>query len=373
VEPDTECDKETGQCQCREGVTGMSCTECEAGYYSFPECIECECNGFAWECDNNGICLDCSDGRIGDHCERCGPGTYWVPRLELCEPCPCNGFIDDTDLDSCDPITGECLKCLDNRSGKFCERCAKFYFNSTLGDCTLCDCDAEGTAEGECNFFGMCECNPDNGSCKCAPNVIGNKCDSCAPGYTSLEAGVGCVACHCDGVGTSEQSLCDPITGDCKCRENHMGRHCRECKRGFSRSDLQSECLAITTTAATTKMTTTVAPANIKSSSSLRINPKWSPCAGCGRGYSSWPSYCRGWTCKRRWPYYEQRVSPIRCSPYNWGCRSNVDYYSSYGNRQYATTRLNLYRPSQRYYAPNVNRRSSSRPNHMGVYRRSYH
>ena len=67
---------------------------------------------------------------------RCGPGTYWVPRLELCEPCPCNGFIDDTDLDSCDPITGECLKCLDNRSGKFCERCAKFYFNSTLGDCT---------------------------------------------------------------------------------------------------------------------------------------------------------------------------------------------------------------------------------------------
>ncbi len=65
----------------------------------------------------------------------------------------------------------------------------------------------------ECNFFGMCRCDKEHGWCRCAPNVIGDKCDSCAPGYTNMEAGVGCSPCQCDAVGTREQTLCDPVCG----------------------------------------------------------------------------------------------------------------------------------------------------------------
>ena len=58
----------------------------------------------------------------------------------------------------------------------------------------------------------MCECDPSNGRCECAANVVGDKCDKCAPGYTSMEQGVGCVACMCDEVGIEEQTLCDPVS-----------------------------------------------------------------------------------------------------------------------------------------------------------------
>lgn len=40
------CDRETGECLCRTGVTGVFCDECAPGYDSFfPDCKECHpCN-----------------------------------------------------------------------------------------------------------------------------------------------------------------------------------------------------------------------------------------------------------------------------------------------------------------------------------------
>ena len=35
---DNLCDKYTGQCSCHDNVIGVKCSECEPGYYGFPNC-----------------------------------------------------------------------------------------------------------------------------------------------------------------------------------------------------------------------------------------------------------------------------------------------------------------------------------------------
>lgn len=65
----TPCNKKTGDCACKFEFSGVNCDQCNEGYYSFPTCIACECNGFAWDCNDNGVCIDCEEGLVGDHCE----------------------------------------------------------------------------------------------------------------------------------------------------------------------------------------------------------------------------------------------------------------------------------------------------------------
>lgn len=53
--------------------------------------------------------------------------------------------------------------------------CAKFICNiGTHNDYALpCDCNPTGSLSNICDPFG--------GTCKCKPNVVGQKCDKCAP------------------------------------------------------------------------------------------------------------------------------------------------------------------------------------------------
>ncbi len=65
------CDQTTGQCSCREGVTARRCDKCYPGYYGFPLCRHCQCNGLADICDLvTGDCLACREHSTGPHCER---------------------------------------------------------------------------------------------------------------------------------------------------------------------------------------------------------------------------------------------------------------------------------------------------------------
>lgn len=46
-----------------------------------------------------------------------------------------------------------------------------------LNGCLLypaCQCDPQGSLSGECDEVG--------GQCRCKPNVMGRRCDQCAPG-----------------------------------------------------------------------------------------------------------------------------------------------------------------------------------------------
>ena len=65
------CRVRDGQCYCKRGFGGLNCGSCKKGFYGFPDCRQCECNGFSDDCDQEtGVCFDCFYGRSGNHCEK---------------------------------------------------------------------------------------------------------------------------------------------------------------------------------------------------------------------------------------------------------------------------------------------------------------
>ena len=61
-----------------------------------------------------------------------------------------------------------------------------------------------------CNLLGTDreagDCDIQTGQCPCLPNVIGQRCDRCAPNHWKIASGLGCEQCACDPDGSlSEQ------------------------------------------------------------------------------------------------------------------------------------------------------------------------
>lgn len=77
------CDKSTGQCLCKTGVTGIQCDQCMAHMYKLSTgnllgCEICDCDPLGTlpgtVCDqNNGQCV-CSPYHHGRQCNKCKPG-----------------------------------------------------------------------------------------------------------------------------------------------------------------------------------------------------------------------------------------------------------------------------------------------------------
>ncbi|XP_042326664.1 laminin subunit beta-4 isoform X2 [Sceloporus undulatus] len=297
------CDQVTGQCLCRSEVDGRQCNRCLAGYFGFPHCRPCPCNGFAELCDpQTGECLDCREFTTGDNCERCIDGYYgnplkrepcrpcmcpdsptsnryfadscyqdpWTMQLICnclpgysgnqcddcpsgfygnpkaagqCLPCSCNNNIDEEDPGSCDKDTGVCLQCLHDTHGPNCQFCKPGYFGSALlRNCRKCNCNLLGVDPTECvSSDGLCLCDQSTGVCPCLPNVIGSKCDQCAPGYWNMIQGIGCHACDCNPK-HSQNNLCDQVTGQCSCKLGYTGRRCDICDENYF-GDPQNHCL----------------------------------------------------------------------------------------------------------------------------------
>ena len=120
------CDKDDGQCQCESGIEGRQCNACQSGYWNFPTCEPCQCNGHASACNTQtGECIGCKHNTTGFHCQDCLEGYYGLPT----------------------EVPG--------------------------GQCIACNCDGNGSNQ-------LCD---ENGQCHCKPGYIGLKCDSCKPGY----------------------------------------------------------------------------------------------------------------------------------------------------------------------------------------------
>uniref|UniRef100_A0A4W6C9Y6 Laminin subunit beta-1 n=1 Tax=Lates calcarifer TaxID=8187 RepID=A0A4W6C9Y6_LATCA len=295
------CDQVRGQCACRSEVTGRRCDRCRAGFWRFPLCRPCECNGLSEVCDQEtGECLNCREYANGPHCDRCEEGYYGDPvsrqpcqpclcpdvqrsgrffatscqhdpqslsltcscreghtgpRCDRCSPgfygnlslpgarcegCPCNNNIDWDDRDACDSLTGECLRCLHNTMGSGCQNCKPGYYgNALVQDCKECSCDRRGTEVTQCPLGSPCFCNPRTGQCPCRRGAVGVLCDECEDGYWNLDGPSGCQPCSCDPV-NSFSNICNKVMGQCPCRPEFGGRQCDECgENHFGNPDLQ--------------------------------------------------------------------------------------------------------------------------------------
>lgn len=115
-----------------------------------------ESNNFAHSCeiseDGYKIHCSCREGYTGGRCSSCAAGYYGKPETEgdFCKLCECSGNIDAHEVESCDSVTGECLRCLNNTYGTACNLCAPGFYGDAikLKDCQSCICDELGTEVG---------------------------------------------------------------------------------------------------------------------------------------------------------------------------------------------------------------------------------
>ncbi|KAM4529659.1 laminin subunit alpha-2 isoform 2-T2 [Fundulus diaphanus] len=240
----SHCHEFTGYClECTHHTAGHHCDTCLPGYYgnathgTSQDCQPCACplnlpsNNFSPTCHlgerGEPLCDRCQPGYTGPRCNRCSNGYYGQPTVPggSCQPCTCNDNLDLSGPDSCDPITGHCLRCRQGYDGLTCDKCAEGYFGDaiTSKNCQPCHCHTNGSVSDVCN--------KENGQCQCKENVIGRQCDKCMPQTHGITTGGVCVPCHCNSFG-SKSFDCDE-TGQCRCQPGVSAPKCDRCARGF--------------------------------------------------------------------------------------------------------------------------------------------
>uniref|UniRef100_A0A3B3DE37 Usher syndrome 2A (autosomal recessive, mild) n=1 Tax=Oryzias melastigma TaxID=30732 RepID=A0A3B3DE37_ORYME len=237
------CDQNTGQCQCKPHVTGLTCDHCEFGFWnlSHPEgCILCGCDplgSLSLFCEPERGQCECKSGVGGRRCDSCGRGLYGLRTEGTCSTCNCSRSGTEPGTD-CDPYTGQCV-CKEHVTGHHCDSCRHGYHTleqrNSLG-CLPCVCDSSGTvAEGVCDTM--------TGQCPCKEGVEGFFCLlMCCCTLTEVLS-QGCAPCICDPRGTVAGSVCDSTTGQCVCVPTRHGKDCRNCRPGFHLSPDHSLCL----------------------------------------------------------------------------------------------------------------------------------
>lgn len=220
----TLCDQVSGQCQCKPGVFGKKCDSCKSGYYGFADngCDSCNCNAHGSEedgkCDTRtGKCF-CRKHVTGSKCNLCKDGYFNISSGLGCQPCHCHSFAAESE--SCDPLTGQC-RCKQAVVGLNCDKCKPNFYGLSANGCKQCPaCPAPGHV-----------CDPNTGECVCPPHTAGQMCETCAPNSWNHDPYKGCELCDCDSVG-STGSTCDRKSGACKCRPGYTGKKCDECMHG---------------------------------------------------------------------------------------------------------------------------------------------
>ncbi|XP_007951255.1 laminin subunit beta-3 [Orycteropus afer afer] len=233
-------------CVCQHNTAGPNCDRCAPFYNNRPwrpaddqdphECQRCDCNGHSEMCHfdpavfaasqgaHGGVCDNCRDHTEGKNCERCQlhyfrnrrPG---IPIQETCIPCECDpdGAVPGA---PCDPVSGQCV-CKEHVQGERCDLCKPGFTGLTYTNpqgCHRCDCNILGS-------WRDMPCDEESGRCLCLPNVVGPKCDQCAPYHWKLASGRGCEPCTCDQH-NSLSPQCNQFTGQCPCREGFGGLTC---------------------------------------------------------------------------------------------------------------------------------------------------
>ncbi|KAL7984791.1 hypothetical protein Chor_003361 [Crotalus horridus] len=272
------CNPESGACDCRDNTAGPHCEKCSDGYYgdattaTSSDCQPCPCPGGS-SCavvpkTKEVVCTSCPAGTTdfpkfgtfpvtqiissssasseilevevctfgecpGKRCELCDDGYFGDPLgqngpIRPCRLCQCSDNIDPNAVGNCNRLTGECLKCIYNTAGFYCDRCKDGFFGNPLAQnpedkCKACNCNPYGTANLQRS------CNQVTGQCECLSHVTERDCSSCEPGFYNLQSGRGCERCNCHPLG-STNGHCDIQTGQCECQPGVTGQRCERCE-----------------------------------------------------------------------------------------------------------------------------------------------
>ncbi|NXO35874.1 LAMC2 protein, partial [Locustella ochotensis] len=167
------CDPDTGECYSGDENVGNG-VSCPLGSYRDPRqpysCRTCPC-GPGQGCSlapgaQEVVCDHCPPGAAGANCEYCADGYFGDPAAsQPCQPCRCNGNVEPNAVGNCDRRTGECLKCIYNTAGFYCDRCKDGFFGNPLAPdpadkCRACACDSVGAEPLKCRSDGSCICKP---------------------------------------------------------------------------------------------------------------------------------------------------------------------------------------------------------------------
>ncbi|NXM81006.1 LAMC2 protein, partial [Oenanthe oenanthe] len=167
------CDPDTGECYSGDENVGNG-GSCPFGSYRDPRqpggCRSCPCGpGQGCSVGPGGegvICDHCPPGAAGANCEYCADGYFGDPAAsQPCQLCRCNGNVEPNAVGNCDRRTGECLKCIHNTAGFYCDRCKDGFFGNPLAPdpsdkCRACTCDSVGAEPLKCRSDGSCICKP---------------------------------------------------------------------------------------------------------------------------------------------------------------------------------------------------------------------
>ncbi|XP_007578148.1 laminin subunit gamma-1 [Poecilia formosa] len=240
------CNPDTGACLCQDNTAGLSCERCQDGFYgdatqgTADDCRPCPCPSGA-TCavvpkTREVVCTNCPAGTTGKRCELCDDGFFGDPLgqngpARPCRSCQCSSNIDPNAVGNCNRETGECLKCIYNTDGFFCDRCKAGFFgdphaSNPAEKCAACSCSPLGTVDQQTS------CSPVTGQCQCLPNVDGRDCSACQLGFFNLQSGSGCEECNCNPIGSTSGD-CDIDSGQCECQPGVAGQHCDRCEVNF--------------------------------------------------------------------------------------------------------------------------------------------
>ncbi|NWV38853.1 LAMB3 protein, partial [Grantiella picta] len=141
---DVPCDDDTGRCFCLPGVVGSDCGQCAAGHWDLGSgqgCRPCachprgshspQCNQFTGQCP-------CRDGFTGQTCSAMGQqlcqNRHFRDAQGGCTECDCD--FQGTEEQGCDKATGQCL-CRAGVTGRRCDQCQRGHCSS-YPECQLC-------------------------------------------------------------------------------------------------------------------------------------------------------------------------------------------------------------------------------------------